>query len=38
MTAEHFKHKVGVLTKHCEDWGRDPSEIKNGTDANASER
>ena len=28
MTAEYFKHKVGVLTKHCEDWGRDPSEIK----------
>ena len=27
MTAEYFQHKVGVLTKHCEDWGRDPSEI-----------
>ena len=28
MTAEYFQHKVGVLTNHCEDWGREPSEIK----------
>lgn len=23
-----FKHKLEVLTRHCEDFGRDPSEIK----------
>lgn len=28
MTAAYFKHKVGVLNKHCEDCGRDPSEIQ----------
>jgi alkanesulfonate monooxygenase SsuD/methylene tetrahydromethanopterin reductase-like flavin-dependent oxidoreductase (luciferase family) len=27
MTAEYFQHKVDVLNKHCEEWGRDPSEI-----------
>ena len=27
MTAEYFQHKVSALSKHCEDWGRDPSEI-----------
>ena len=27
MTADYFQHKVRALSKHCEDWGRDPSEI-----------
>jgi alkanesulfonate monooxygenase SsuD/methylene tetrahydromethanopterin reductase-like flavin-dependent oxidoreductase (luciferase family) len=28
MTAEYFHHKTGVLDRHCESVGRDPSEIK----------
>lgn len=28
MTAEYFQYKVGVLERHCEGVGRDPSEIK----------
>ncbi len=28
MTADYFRHKCGVLDKHCENVGRDPSEIK----------
>ena len=27
MTADYFQNKVDVLSRHCEDWGRDPSEI-----------
>ena len=27
MTAEYFRHKVGVLNRHCEAEGRDPGEI-----------
>ena len=28
MDVEVFKHKLGVLERHCEDIGRDPAEIK----------
>ncbi len=28
MTGDYFKHKVGVVEKHCEAVGRDPSEIR----------
>ena len=28
MSMEVFRHKIGVLNKHCENIGRDPSEIK----------
>ena len=28
MSLEVFRHKIGVLNKHCENIGRDPSEIK----------
>ena len=28
MSLELYKHKVEVIEKHCEDVGRDPSEIK----------
>ncbi len=28
MTQEYYFHKVGVLEQHCENVGRDPSEIK----------
>ncbi len=28
MTKAYFQHKVGVLNRHCEDAGRDPSQIK----------
>ncbi len=28
MTADYFRRKCGVLDKHCENVGRDPSEIK----------
>lgn len=28
MTAEYFRHKVGVLNAHCEIAGRDPGEIQ----------
>ncbi|MAQ57740.1 MAG: hypothetical protein CL718_00575 [Chloroflexi bacterium] len=28
MSLQLYKHKVGVIEKHCEDVGRDPSEIK----------
>ena len=28
MTAEYFKHKVDVVTRHCEDAGRDPADIR----------
>ena len=28
MSAEYFRHKVGVVEKHCEAVGRDPAEIR----------
>jgi alkanesulfonate monooxygenase SsuD/methylene tetrahydromethanopterin reductase-like flavin-dependent oxidoreductase (luciferase family) len=28
MSLEHYQHKIGVLERHCEDVGRDPTEIK----------
>ncbi len=28
MSAEYFRHKVGVVEKHCETVGRDPAEIR----------
>ena len=28
MTSEYFRHKVAVLERHCEDAGRDPSELR----------
>ena len=28
MSLEVFRHKIGVLNKHCENIGRDPAEIK----------
>lgn len=28
MTREYYHHKIGVLERHCEKAGRDPSEIK----------
>jgi alkanesulfonate monooxygenase SsuD/methylene tetrahydromethanopterin reductase-like flavin-dependent oxidoreductase (luciferase family) len=28
MTLEYYHHKLGVLERHCEQVGRDPSEIK----------
>ena len=28
MSMEVFRHKIGVLNKHCENIGRDPAEIK----------
>ena len=28
MSAEYFRHKVGVAEKHCETVGRDPAEIR----------
>ena len=28
MSMEVYRHKVGVLEKHCADVGRDPSEIE----------
>ena len=28
MTAAYFRHKIGILNRHCENAGRDPVEIK----------
>ena len=28
MSMEVYRHKTGVLDKHCEDVGRDPAEIR----------
>ena len=28
MSVESYRHKIGVLERHCEDVGRDPAEIK----------
>ena len=28
MSAEYFRHKVGVVEKHCEAVGRDPADIR----------
>ena len=28
MSLEHYRHKIAVLERHCEDVGRDPKEIK----------
>ncbi len=28
MSREHYQHKIGVLERHCEDVGRDPTEIR----------
>ena len=28
MTLDYYRHKVGVLERHCENVGRDASEIK----------
>ena len=28
MALEHYLHKIGVLERHCEDVGRDPTEIR----------
>ncbi len=28
LSLEHYRHKIGVLERHCEKCGRDPKEIK----------
>jgi hypothetical protein len=28
MSLEYYCHKIGVLERHCEDVGRDPTEIR----------
>ena len=28
MSVESYRHKIGVLERHCEDVGRDPAEIR----------
>ena len=28
MSLEHYQNKASILEKHCEDWGRDPNEIR----------
>ena len=28
MSLEHYQNKSSILEKHCEDWGRDPNEIR----------
>lgn len=28
MSMEHYRHKIGVLERHCEAVGRDPAEIR----------
>ena len=36
MDVETYRHKSGVLARHCADLGRDPGEIERSTDLGGS--